>query len=126
MARNILLVIFTVLFQLAVFPWAVASTRLALVIGNSRYQDAIPLRNPENDVNVVSKALELVGFKVKRYTDLTLGGMRRALVEFGQEAARSQRGEVLIYFAGHGVQIRDENYLLPVDVKVSDLSSLAS
>jgi hypothetical protein len=90
--------------------------RLALVIGNSAYKDA-PLPNPVNDAADMAKALEASGFTVLKRQNATLREMHLALREFGDRLGRRATG--LVYFAGHGLQVRGRNYLLPVDADVA-------
>src|SRR5262249_27057450 len=101
--------------QTAPAPDAKAS-RLALVIGNGAYRDA-PLPNPINDAADVAKALEASGFTVIRRENASLREMHLALREFGDKLGRQATG--LFYFAGHGLQVRGRNYLLPVDADVA-------
>lgn len=89
--------------------------RLALVIGNSAYKTA-PLRNPVNDARAVSKALAGTGFHVTLIEDAGRATMRRAVRDWGDDLARGGVG--LFYFAGHGMQIRGRNYLIPVTADV--------
>lgn len=85
--------------------------RVALIIGNAAY-DHSPLLNPRNDAIDIGKALEKFGFQVTLVTDGSNQEMRNAIRVFGE---RSSRADVaLFYFAGHGVQIRGVNYLVPV------------
>ena len=90
--------------------------RLALVIGNGAYKDA-PLPNPINDAADVAKALEASGFKVIRRENATLKEMHLALREFGDGLGRQSTG--LVYFAGHGMQVRGRNYLIPIDADIA-------
>jgi hypothetical protein len=90
--------------------------RLALVIGNGAYKDA-PLPNPINDAADMVKALEASGFKVIRRENATLKEMHLALREFGDGLGRQSTG--LVYFAGHGMQVRGRNYLIPVDADIA-------
>lgn len=90
--------------------------RLALVIGNGAYKDA-PLPNPLNDAADMAKALEASGFTVIRRDNTTLREMHLALREFGDRLSRQGTG--LFYFAGHGLQVRGRNYLLPVDADIA-------
>ena len=90
--------------------------RLALVIGNSTYKDA-PLPNPVNDAADIAKALEASGFTVMKRENATLREMHLALREFGDRLGRQSTG--LVYFAGHGLQVRGRNYLLPVDADIA-------
>ena len=90
--------------------------RLALVIGNGAYKDAA-LPNPTNDAADMAKALEASGFTVIRRENAGLREMHLALREFGDRLGRQTTG--LFYFAGHGVQVRGRNYLLPVDADIA-------
>lgn len=87
--------------------------KLALVIGNQSYPKS-PLRNPVNDAVAMAKALREMGFDtVVEKKDLTMRQMR---VEIDRFAASLQAGDLaLFYYAGHGVQANDQNYLIPVD-----------
>jgi len=90
--------------------------RLALVIGNGAYKDA-PLPNPVNDAADMAKALEASGFTVMKRENASLREMHLALREFGDRLGRQSTG--LVYFAGHGLQVRGRNYLLPVDADIA-------
>jgi hypothetical protein len=90
--------------------------RHALVIGNSAYVHG-PLRNPVNDARAISKALGEAGFKVTLVEDATEAGMVRAIRIFGQNIAKGGVG--LFYFAGHGIQVRGRNYLVPVNADIA-------
>jgi hypothetical protein len=92
-------------------PAAAPHVKVALVIGNSAYKDA-KLANPVNDATDMAALLEKSGFHVILRRDVDSRGMRRAVREFSDELRRAQVG--LFYFAGHGVQIRGANYLIPV------------
>lgn len=92
--------------------------RIALVIGNSAYE-AAPLKNPVNDAHDMAQALEELGFKIvnkEKMLNLTQNEMKRAISTFGAELRSGGIG--LFYFAGHGVQVKGINYLVPVDAKV--------
>lgn len=116
--RRAVLIVFC-LFALSSFQ-AQAGQRLALVIGNSAYRTA-PLPNPVNDAALMAETLAGLGFAVKLHTDLTRRDMRRAIVDFGQTLEEAPSGSVaLIYYAGHGIRIDGENYLIPVDAEISD------
>jgi len=94
---------------------ATAERRLALVIGNSAYK-ASPLRNPTRDARDISRALSDTGFQVQLIEDATLTTMRRAIRAFGDQLRDGGVG--LFYYAGHGVQVRGSNYLLPVNADI--------
>lgn len=96
---------------------ATASTRrLALVIGNAAYANAPPLKNPANDANDVADRLSELGFTVDRGVNLTQRSMKAKIREFGQKLKAGGHG--LFYFAGHGVQLRGRNFLIPVDADI--------
>jgi uncharacterized caspase-like protein len=88
-----------------------AERRVALVIGNSAYKQA-PLLNPGNDARAMAQVLRESGFAVKELRNLNQAGMRRAIREFGDDIAKGGVG--LFFFAGHGMQIRGRNFLIPV------------
>jgi uncharacterized caspase-like protein len=88
-----------------------AERRVALVIGNSAYKQA-PLVNPGNDARAMAQVLRESGFTVKELRNLNQAGMRRAIREFGDEIAKGGVG--LFFYAGHGMQIRGRNFLVPV------------
>ncbi len=93
-------------------------TRLALVIGNGAYRKASQLDNPVNDANDIAAALEAVGFEVIKGTDQDLAGMRRLIRQFGQKLG-TQKGVALFYYAGHGVEFKGRNFLIPVDADIA-------
>ena len=102
-----------------------AEKRVALVVGNSAYQNVTPLDNPKNDARLMADTLRSLGFSVVgggAQLDLDKGGIDRAVRAFG---AQLQGADVaLFYYAGHGVQIGGANYLVPVDanpVRQSDV-----
>ncbi|MDS4070414.1 MAG: caspase family protein [Candidatus Competibacter sp.] len=104
------------LVVLLVAGTALAEPRTALVIGNGAYQDA-PLRNPVNDARDMAAKLREMGFQVIERLDADRQAMRLALREFEQQL-RQRRGVGLFYYAGHGVQLKGQNYLIPVGVDI--------
>jgi formylglycine-generating enzyme required for sulfatase activity len=91
-------------------------TRVALVIGVSKYQFAPALANPGNDARRMAEALRRLNFEVEETYDPDYRSLGRALREFG---LRAQSADVaLIFFAGHGMQVDHENYLVPSDAKL--------
>jgi len=93
---------------------AFAEKRVALVIGNSAYQNVALLANPANDAGAMAAMLKSAGFDVvalKR--DLKANEMRRALRDFSDEVRDADAA--IVYYAGHGVEIEGINYLIPVD-----------
>ncbi len=103
---------------------ATAARRIALVMGNANYLYANVLTNPVNDANLLSGVLQAQGFEVTRVTDADERAMKRAFSDF---AARLQNAGpdavALVYYAGHGVQFRGVNYLIPVDATLVAASS---
>lgn len=99
-----------------------AETRFALVIGNSAYQRS-PLANPRNDAKAMSASLAAVGFSVTTLTDADLATMREAVLAFGRRL-RGSDSVGLFYYAGHGVQVDGENYLIPVGADITDSSEI--
>src|SRR5262249_45965321 len=95
-----------------------AQNRIALVVGNSAYSSVSGLANPANDAADVSQSLQRLGFKVTTLADAKFDAFRRALIEFGR-AARGADMAVL-FFAGHGVEITGENWLLPGHVELKN------
>ena len=93
-----------------------AETRIALVVGNSRYQNVSPLPNPTNDGRLVAETLNKLGFRlVGRGAQLDLDKVHfdLAVQAFGKELVGADIG--LFYYAGHGIQVRGTNYLVPVN-----------
>lgn len=101
--------------------------RLALVIGNSNYKNAPQLQNPDNDAEAMAQFLNSAGFEVVAATDLTQNDMLRVVQDFSAKvSARGPNTVAMVYYAGHGVQLAGENYLVPVDAKVSSPTELVS
>ncbi|MGI9066627.1 MAG: caspase family protein [Pyrinomonadaceae bacterium] len=90
--------------------------RLALVIGNAAYENAPSLKNPANDAVDIAGVLSKLGFSVDHGVNLTQRRMKAMIREFGQKLKGGGQG--LFYFAGHGVQLRGRNYLIPVDANI--------
>ena len=101
--------------------------RVALVIGNSNYQSAAPLPNPDNDAQSMAQFLNSAGFEVVEATDLTQNDMIKVVQDFSARVAGHGPNTVaMIYYAGHGVQLAGENYLVPVDAKISSPADLVN
>src|SRR5256886_4389358 len=96
---------------------ASAENRLALVIGQSAHRSVPALPNPANDAKAVTQLLTDSGFEVSTAADLSQGQMREAVSEFaGKVAAKGADTVALVFYAGHGLQIDGENFLVPVDI----------
>jgi murein DD-endopeptidase MepM/ murein hydrolase activator NlpD len=89
-------------------------TRRALVIGNDSYQSVPKLLNAREDAQAMARSLTDMGFRVQLELDLRERNMRAALRQFKSSVEGGD--EVIIFFAGHGVQLAGTNYLLPVDI----------
>ncbi|HJT11713.1 MAG TPA: caspase family protein, partial [Dongiaceae bacterium] len=98
-----------------------AATRVALVVGNGAYAPEIgKLKNPRNDAQLMAETLQGLGFEVALVLDADQKAMKRAVREFGQKLRESgPQGIGLFYYAGHGVQVDGENYLLPIGAEVA-------
>ena len=105
------------LLFLAAAP-SLAAGRVALVVGNGAYEHTPPLRNPANDAADVAAALRGLNFAVTEGVDLDRGAFEAKLRAF----ARAARGAeaALFFYAGHGIQVEGENFLLPVDARLSE------
>ncbi|HYM03756.1 MAG TPA: caspase family protein, partial [Stellaceae bacterium] len=97
-------------------PIATHDKRVALVIGIGKYQNAPVLANPANDARRMAEALRRLNFDVEESYDADFRTLTRALRAFGLRAADADAA--LIFYAGHGVQVERENYLLPADAKL--------
>ena len=96
---------------------ALAEKRVALILGNSAYQNAPPLANPVNDAALIAARLKAAGFDVvdSRH-DLSALQTRRALRDFEDNARDADIA--VVYYAGHGIEVDGTNYLIPVDAKL--------
>ena len=91
---------------------------MALVIGNAAYKRSA-LANPVNDAKLMAERLKAQGFEVSASYDASQSGMKRAVQTFA--ASLRERGKdavAFIFYAGHGVQVKGENYLIPVDEQI--------
>lgn len=92
--------------------------RLALLIGNSTYSNGGSLPNPVNDVRSMKTTLEQLGFTVLKFENCTQKDMRRAMDTFGEQLSSYDIG--LFFYAGHGVQVEGNNYLVPTDAALKN------
>lgn len=102
---------------------AQTESRLALLIGNAGYRTS-PLTNPVNDVRLMESALVESGFTVIKAENATVREMRRLVREFG-DRLKGSGGVGLFYFAGHGVQVKGDNYLIGVDSDIRNEDEVA-
>ena len=89
---------------------------MALVIGNSNYQFSAKLANPGNDAQDISQTLRQLGFDVVEGRDLDRRGMDDALRQFSRKLDGA--GLAILFYSGHGVQVNERNYLIPIDAKI--------
>lgn len=96
---------------------ALAEKRVALVLGNSNYQNVAPLANPVNDSSKIAATLKDAGFDVvDSRRDLAAAETRRALRDFADRARDADIA--VVYYAGHGIEVDGANYLIPVDARL--------
>lgn len=95
---------------------AAEGRRVALVIGNGAYRNVPALLNPPNDASDIAAALKRLGFTVSLATNAGFDDMRRRLIVLGRDAAGADMAAV--YFAGHGMEINGENWLIPIDAEL--------
>jgi hypothetical protein len=95
-----------------------AENRMALVIGNSAYQNVPTLTNPVNDATDIAASLKRLDFEVRILIDARFDEIRRALISFGQLARGAEFA--VIYFAGHGMEVGGENWLIPIDAQLAN------
>jgi len=117
--------IFLILFILVlILPFTLSAAterRIALVIGNSAYRSG-PLKNPVNDATDMAAALNRAGFTVTLKKNANLQEMVEIIEDFGNSLKRGGVG--LFYFAGHGVQVNNVNYLLPISTRINKESDV--
>jgi formylglycine-generating enzyme required for sulfatase activity/uncharacterized caspase-like protein len=100
------------------------ASRVALVIGNAAYPGVAALRNPANDATDVAAKLRRLGFSVALKTNVSQKEMLRALTDFGDKVQPG--AEALFFYAGHGMQVRGRNYLIPVDAEIRTENAVSS
>jgi len=109
--------------EAGVVPKDTYHTRVALVIGNSKYQKG-QLPNATNDAKDMAQALQKYGFTVIHKQDIDQDAMEQAIDEFEQRI--SKNGISLFYYAGHGMQIKGDNYLIPLNSKIEKQEQVRS
>ncbi len=101
-----------------------ARKRVALVVGNSAYENAEALSMPGNDARAMSQLLSDMDFDVISGIDLNKAEFEAKVAEFAAAAKRVDLS--LFFYAGHGLQVAGHNYLVPVDAKVKDATAVSS
>ena len=112
-----------ILLLLLLLPSTVhAQKRVALVIGNSSYQHAGELANPKNDATDMAASLRSMGFQVIEGYDLNKAALDRKIRDFATALRGAQAG--LFFYAGHGLQVSGQNYIVPVDAELTTEAAL--
>jgi uncharacterized caspase-like protein len=120
LARFAVCLAFALGITLATQSAALADRRIALVIGNGKYENASVLANPTNDADAVADLFTKAGFdSVDRRRDLGVVEFKRAVREFVDRAASAD--VAVVYYSGHGLEIGGVNYLIPVDAKLTSV-----
>jgi hypothetical protein len=101
----------------------ISEPRVALIIGNGAYRHAAPLKNPPNDARAMSDALTELGFTVLYRQDASHKEMTILIRQFGDRLRNGGVG--LFYYAGHGMQVRGRNYLIPIDAEIEREDEIA-
>ena len=109
-----------VLCLLLVMALPAHAKRLALVMGNDNYTSVTTLQKAGNDATAMARELKAAGFTVQLYKDLNYRGMVKAVEVFANSISGGD--EAVVFFAGHGVQIKNGSYLLPIDIEASSES----
>lgn len=94
--------------------------RLALLIGNAEYLHGGSLANPVNDARSMETSLQQLGFTVLKYENCDQKTLKRAMDDFGRQLVGVDVG--LFFYAGHGIQVNGNNYLIPTDAKIQNES----
>ena len=103
-------------FLMVTSSLAEAANHIALVIGNSKYENLGTLNNTAKDAKDVDKTLREMGYKSRLVLDADYGTLRKEIKAFSAESEKSSIA--IIFYAGHGAQVNQENYLLPTDIEI--------
>lgn len=120
LVRSVVCLAFALLIGLTTQGAALADRRVALVIGNGKYENAGVLANPVNDANAIGALLKKAGFDlVDLRLNLGVVEFKRAVREFVDRAANAD--VAVVYYSGHGLEFGGVNYLIPVDAKLTSV-----
>lgn len=118
LTRVIGVVAAAIMLMLSSMALAAGEVRVALVIGNSQYENAGSLKNPRNDAEAISGKLQSIGFDVTEGFDLNYDALRDTIRAF---ASKTRNADLtVVYYAGHGVSIDNVNYMVPIDAQMND------
>ena len=104
------------LLCVATLSFAAEARRMALVIGNSDYSNAAPLPNPANDARDIAQAFSALGYQVELVEDAGRSDLLDALRRFRARSLGAEQS--IIYYAGHGIEIDRQNFVVPVDAEL--------
>jgi uncharacterized caspase-like protein len=122
MLKHLAACLFGLSVLLATLAPAAAEKRVALVIGNAAYQHVPRLANPSNDAADIAAKLRALGFDVTEGIDLAKRDMEKSIRSFADKLSGADVG--LFYYAGHGLQVDQRNFLAPVDAELKSESDL--
>ena len=115
MMKNLIRILISMHLFIGWIGLAQAEERIALIIGNSKYQELGILKNTINDARSIEQSLKNIGYKTTTILDGTEANIRKSIKKFAYES--EQATVAVVYYAGHGAQINGENYLLPIDLE---------
>ena len=101
----------------------VQARRLALVIGNGQYANTDQLANPERDVDAIAQRLRALSFEVAESKDVSGDNLRSQVTSFKRTV--SDGDTVIIYYAGHGMEVAGHDYLLPVNADIQNVGDVS-
>lgn len=116
MVRAHISTVLTMVFMAVAMQAQAATERVALVIGNSEYTAVSRLNNPSNDARDIAAAFENIGFEVEIQLDMDNSQLSDAFRDFHRKASKAKIA--VVYYAGHGIEIENRNYLIPVDARL--------
>jgi len=119
--KKVVILISIFLYTLSVFS-QIEDKRIALIIGNSAYLNYKPINNASNDAELMATTLQNLGFTVIKKINLKRVEMSESITNFASKFA--DYNVALVYYSGHGIQIDDINYMVPVDAKIDSLELL--
>jgi uncharacterized caspase-like protein len=122
MLKHLAACLLGLLALMATLAQAAAEKRVALVIGNAAYEHVPRLENPSNDATDMAGKLRALGFDVTEGIDLSKRDMEKRIRSFAEQLSGADVG--LFYYAGHGLQVDQRNFLAPVDAELKSESDL--
>jgi hypothetical protein len=98
--------------------------RYALVIGNGNYSNITKLKNPVNDANLMEETLAKLGFIVTKVIDGDRNKIYEEIPNFTELLAKDTTATGLLYYSGHGIQNKEDNWIVPIDAKIEDKNDI--